>query len=59
LAKGIIPDAETYLESIPDKFIRYKAKLLNKIREREKQAEMAAQMQMQTAAVPPMTEGGI
>jgi hypothetical protein len=59
LAKGIIPDAETYLESIPDKFIRNKAKLLKKIRERTKQAEMMAQMQMQPAPVPPMTEGGM
>ena len=62
LAKGIIPDAETYLESIPDKFVRNKEKLLKQIRERAKQAEMAAQMQMPTgqpAAVPQMTEGGI
>ena len=59
LAKGIISDAETYLESIPDKFIRNKTKLLKQIREKAKQAEMMAQMQMQPAAVPPMTEGGI
>ena len=60
LAKGIIPDAETYLESIPDKFIRNKEKLLNQIRKKAKQAEMMAQMQMtQPAPVPPMTEGGI
>lgn len=60
LAKGIIPDAETYLESIPDKFIRNKAKILKQIREKAKQAEMMAQMQTaQPAPVPPMMEGGI
>lgn len=59
LAKGIIPDAETYLESIPDKFVKNKSELLKKIRENAKQAEMMAQMQMQPAPVPPMTEGGI
>lgn len=62
LAKGIIPDAETYLESIPEKFLHNKSKIVGKIREIEKEKEMAAQMQMtagQPAAVPPMTEGGM
>ena len=62
LAKGIIPDAETYLESIPEKFLHNKGKIVGKIREIEKEKEMAEQMQMtagQPAAVPPMTEGGM
>lgn len=41
LAKGIIPDAITYLESIPDKFIKNKAKIVKLLRATAKQQEMA------------------
>ncbi|MBR2181461.1 MAG: hypothetical protein IJ949_06180, partial [Oscillospiraceae bacterium] len=41
LAKGIIPDAVTYLESIPDEFIKNKAKIVKQIKEAAKQQETA------------------
>ena len=51
LAKGIIPDAVTYLESIPDKFIKNKQKILKQQREAieaQKQAQELSQMQAMT-----------
>ncbi|MBQ2742906.1 MAG: hypothetical protein IJF32_08885 [Oscillospiraceae bacterium] len=50
LAKGIIPDAVTYLESIPDKFIRNKAKIVKQIKE-------AAKMQETAGAQAPIMQG--
>ena len=53
LAKGIIPDAVTYLESIPDKFIKNKAKIVKQLKEAINQQVM----QMQ-GGMPPMGEAG-
>lgn len=50
LAKNIIPDAVTYLESIPDKYIKNKGKIIDEIKAREKaQAAQMEQMQMAQA----------
>ena len=43
LAKGIIPDAVTYLESIPDKFIKNKAKIVKQLKEATNQQVMQMQ----------------
>ena len=57
LAKGIIPDAITYLESIPDKFIKNKNKIIKLLREKLKQQEQVAQLQnMPQSEVTPLTE---
>ena len=37
--KGIITDAITYLEGVPDRYIRGKGKILDKLREAQQQAE--------------------
>lgn len=61
LAKGIIPDAVTYLESIPDKFIKNKSKLVKLLRETIKQQEQMTQMQndMQGGVAPLMPGQGV
>lgn len=61
LTKGIVPDAVTYLESIPDKFIKNKAKIVKTLKENIKQQEQMAQMQqnMQGEATPIMQEQGV
>lgn len=41
-AKGILTDAEQYLESIPNRYVRNKQKLLDAIREQKEQAEEGA-----------------
>lgn len=46
--KGIIPDAITYLESVPNGYIKNKTELINKIKEKQSQMQ-AQQMQMQQA----------
>ena len=48
LAKGIIPDAVSYLESIPDKYIKGKARLLQKLKE-NLAAQAEAQMMQEQA----------
>lgn len=60
-AKGIIPDALTYLESIPGKFVNNKAKIVKRIKESIKQqeqqaAEMQQAMQGAGAAIMPGQE---
>ena len=50
LAKGVIPDAITYLESIPDKYIRNKSNVIKKLKEMQtQQAQMAEAQQMPAA----------
>lgn len=49
LAKGIIPDAISYLESIPDKFIKNKSKIVKTLKANLKAQEQQAQM---TQAMP-------
>ncbi len=54
-SKGIITDVITYLESIPEQYLRNKNKIISKIKEQRQEAE---QMQMQEApavgAEPPL-----
>lgn len=47
-AKGIIPDPLTYLESIPDAYVKNKNKLVKALREQQKLQEQQAAMQAQT-----------
>lgn len=54
LAKGIIPDAVTYLESIPDKFIKNKTKIVQKLKDDMNQQAAMQGMMQGDAAVPPM-----
>ncbi|MBQ2743388.1 MAG: hypothetical protein IJF32_11370 [Oscillospiraceae bacterium] len=60
LAKGIIPDAVTYLESIPDKFIKNKSKIVKQLRENMEQQQMI-QMQnpLQGGTAPIIQEQGV
>lgn len=50
---GIIPDAVTYLESIPDGYIKNKADLIKAIEDKQQEA-MQAQMQANAANMPIM-----
>lgn len=52
--KGIIPDPVTYLESIPDGYIKNKAELINAIKDKQLQMQ-AQQMQMQMQQAVPLT----
>ena len=47
-AKGIIPDPLTYLESVPDAYVKNKNKLVKALREQQKLQEQQAAMQAQT-----------
>lgn len=47
-AKGIIPDPLTYLESVPDAYVKNKNKLVKALREQQKLQEQQAVMQAQT-----------
>lgn len=42
---GIIPDAETYLECLPDGYLKNKGKLLEKVREAKREQQQMQQMQ--------------
>lgn len=42
---GVIPDAETYLECLPDGYLKNKGKLLEKVREAAQNRQNAAQVQ--------------
>ncbi len=53
-SKQIIPDAITYLENIPDNYLRGKGKIIEEIKKRQEEAAMQQQMQQ-----PPMPNGGM
>ncbi len=48
-SKGIITDAITYLESIPDKYIPNKSKIIDDIKQKQAEQEQLAQLQQQAA----------
>jgi len=55
-SKGIITDPVIYLEGIPDKYVPNKAKIVEKLKEAQRQQEMLAQAQAQMAAMPQTTQ---
>ncbi len=55
-AKGIIGDAITYLESIPNHYVRGKAKIIDSLKKKQ---EAAAQTQQMPQMQPQMPEGGV
>ena len=60
LAKGIIPDAVTYLESIPGKFVKNKTKIMKLLKEQQQaQEQQAMAMQQMQAQAPMMQEQGV
>lgn len=52
-SKGIIADPIIYLEGIPDKYVPNKSKIIEALREQQRQQEMMAQMQAMQAAADP------
>lgn len=57
-ASGIIGDAETYLESIPNGYVKNKQELLNKLRTKREQAERKAQEDEKMQAAQTFEMGG-
>ena len=55
-ARGIIPDAITYIEGIPDQYIRGKGKILDKLRDKMAAAGGAEEAAMAEIAAPGAAE---
>ena len=45
--KGILTDAVTYLENIPDKYVKGKQKVIDSVKRSQEAQQMAAQQQQQ------------
>lgn len=56
-AKGIIGDAITYLESIPSGYVKNKAEIIKKLKEREEQARQLEQGGVEGGYLPGMPNG--